>query len=687
MGKIIILDEITANKIAAGEVVERPASVVKEMVENSIDAGATNITVDIKNGGITQIKIIDNGSGIAPDDVQIAFERHSTSKIKSAFDLDNISTLGFRGEALASISSVSKVELISREKTMEQGMRVKVEGGRLVESVPKGCPVGTTFIIRDLFYNTPARYKFLKKDTTEANYILDIVNRIALARPDISFKFINKDKIMLHTPGNGDLKSTIFSIYGKDVANEILEVNYKDANITITGFVGKPEIARGTRNQQSLYLNKRYIKSKLVLKAVEEAYKTFLMKGKFPFYVLNMEINPMLVDINVHPTKMEVRFSNEQDIFRGVHNAVSNVLLDKSDYRVGQLPKKAVNPFEVKKEYVQNTFIKSSFQGNTPKISQDEELIEKMIQENIKQNRWVSEQKDEIINEKNSIIEEPIKKEAEKESLEIFDNTIEENVNINKLEVTTEAIAEQNELIPEKVEYVKEQDIKDNPVVESYNMVEEPTKEATEQIKIIEEEPEKITNNLLVDCIIIGQLFRTYILLQKDNEFYIIDQHAAHERVMYEKLKKRYKKNENMSQELISPIIVEMPAGDIKKILNGKEKLERLGFEIEEFGINTLIIRAVPAFGEEDNVKQYFLETVDSLILKDKEDDEVLDETLHNIACKSAIKAHKKMDTKEIYELLKQLDELENPFTCPHGRPTALKITKYEIEKMFKRIV
>ena len=659
MGKIVILDEITANKIAAGEVVERPASVVKEMVENSIDAGASNITVDIRDGGITQIKITDNGSGIAPDDVEIAFERHSTSKIRSAFDLDNISTLGFRGEALASISSVSKVELISREKNMEQGMCVKVEGGKLEQVKPIGCPIGTTFIVRDLFYNTPARYKFLKKDTTEASYILDIINRIALARPDISFKFINKGKVMLHTPGNGDLKSTIFSIYGKDVANQILPVDYQDKNIKITGFIGKPEIARGTRNQQSLYLNRRYIKSKLALKAVEEAYKTFLMKGKFPFYVLNMEINPVFVDINVHPTKMEVRFSNEQDVFRGVHNAVNNVLLNKSEYRTGQMPKNVTKINNDEPTYVQSTFIKNSFQNDKgyqekpQRVNQDEMLIEKMIRDTMEKSRWMPEKK-----EQNLVYHHEEKKEEEpkiEKKIERLEEVEEETANIVQHEEETK------EAIVEKGQEIKEE-------------------------QTIDDEP-KVNNNLLIDCIIIGQLFRTYILLQKDNEFYIIDQHAAHERIMFEKLKKKYKSNENMSQELVIPVLVEMQAQEMKEVLNNKDNLLKLGFNIEEFGHNTIIIRGVPAFGDEENIKQYFLETVDNLIFKNKVDDDTIDETLHNIACKSAIKAHKKMDNQEIHELLRELDKLENPFTCPHGRPTALKLTKYEIEKMFKRIV
>ncbi len=641
MGNIILLDEITANKIAAGEVVERPASVVKEMIENSIDAKATNITVEIENGGISKIKIIDNGTGIAVDDIEIAFERHSTSKIRSALDLDSISTLGFRGEALASISSVSKVDLVSKEKDKEQGMFVRVEGGRLIETRPIGCPTGTTFIVSELFYNTPARYKFLKKDTTEASYVLDIVNRVALAREDISFKFINKGKTVLHTPGNGDLKSTIFSIYGKDVSDNILEVDYEDEGIKIRGFIGKPEIARGTRNQQSLYLNRRYIKSKIVLRAVEEAYKTFLMKGKYPFYVLNIEIDPLLVDVNVHPSKMEVRFSDEQKIFRSIYNAVNGVLLNKSTYR--ELPK--IKREKETDKYVQSTFIGKSFDD---KINRDEKLIEEMIRENLEKNRVRFEK-----------TEDPKKNEDTKDYVDYESN---------KNENTKDYVNERQAKIEEQVIESKE---------------EQTTKLGDE---ILEEKDQYVTNNLLIDCIIIGQLFRTYILLQRGDDFYIIDQHAAHERVMFEKLRESYKKNENMTQELIEPIIIEMQTNEIKMILENQDKIKRIGFMVEEFGKNTLIIRGVPAFSDQENIKKYFLETVDKLILSDNDVDKV-DETLYNIACKSAIKAHKKMDIREIKELLSQLDRLKNPFTCPHGRPTAIKLTKYEIEKMFKRIV
>lgn len=690
MGDIVILDEITANKIAAGEVVERPASVVKEMVENSIDAGATSITVEISDGGITKIKITDNGSGIAADDVEIAFERHSTSKIRSANDLNSIKTLGFRGEALASISSVSKVELITRRKTDDCGRNVLVEGGKLLETKSVGCPVGTTFIVRDLFYNTPARYKFLKKDTTEANYIADIINRMALEREDIAFKYINKGKVILHTPGNGDLRSVIFSIYGRDVANNVLRLDDSHNGVHVSGFIGKPTIARGTRSWQSIYLNNRYIKSKLVAKAVEEAYATHLMKGKYPFYVMKIDIDAMLVDVNVHPTKMEVRFSNEQDIFKCVYRAVSSVLMDKSEYRDAVVPNKVIKN-SMSPKYVQSTFVENSFAKTSVRVDPDEKKIDDIINANIQKNRlnvinsnFIKRNNDmsgsDVSKNKSKMdLDDAVAKEYDsKEELDICEDLLQEG------EVVQENTAQKRFVGMLNEESVSSKDDSGLSNIEANNegnyMGMQPVQKEQKEHK------SEVRNNILVDCVIIGQLFRTYILLQKGNEFYMIDQHAAHERVMFERLRSRYINNENMTQNLLTPVVVEMQDSEVRTILANKEKIERLGFEVEEFGNGTLIIRGVPAFSDEDNIKQYFLDVVDKLIFKDRTEFDV-DETLYNIACKSAIKAHKKMDDKEIMELLKQLDGLENPFTCPHGRPTAIKMTKSDIEKMFKRIV
>ncbi|MBP5426348.1 MAG: DNA mismatch repair endonuclease MutL [Clostridiales bacterium] len=689
MGNIVILDEITANKIAAGEVVERPASVVKEMIENSIDAGATSVSVEIANGGISKIKITDNGKGIAVDDVEIAFERHSTSKIRSAKDLNSIATLGFRGEALASISSVSKVELTTREKTNERGMNVIVEGGTLIETRPVGCPAGTTFVVRDLFYNTPARYKFLKKDTTEANYISDIINRMALQREDISFKFISKGKIVLHTPGNGDLKSVIFSIYGKDVAQNVLPVEYSYNNVRVSGFIGKPNIARGTRSWQSLYLNNRYIKSKLVSKAVEEAYATYLMKGKYPFYVLKIEIDTALVDVNVHPAKMEVRFSNEQDVFRCVHRAVSSVLMDKGEYRDAVVPERLAQSSD-KPKYVQSTFIQQSFARTNTKVDPDEKNIDDMINARIKKNRMMMEKEDILgdsnktdknntVRALNDIRNLPEGKDQGKLFCDVAWNTIHEHMSQNTKTDILNKHLEVGISQDEKSDISPECDSKDITVKD---VLTEGSIEETNDVSTIGEK----SNNILVDCVVIGQLFRTYILLQKGDEFYMIDQHAAHERVMFEKLRERYKNNENMVQHLLTPVVVDMQATEVKMILENKDKIERLGFEVDEFGNDTIIIRGVPAFSDEENMRQYFLDVVDRLIFKNREDYDV-DETLYDIACKSAIKAHKRMDDKEIKELLRQLDALDNPFTCPHGRPTAIRMTKRDVEKMFKRIV
>lgn len=694
MGDIVILDELTANKIAAGEVVERPASVVKEMVENSIDAGATNITVEIADGGITKIKITDNGSGIAVDDVEMAFERHATSKIRSAKDLDSIRTLGFRGEALASISSVSKVELVTRKRENESGTRVVVCGGKLLETSTIGCPVGTTFIVSDLFYNTPARYKFLKKDTTEANYIADIINRMALERENIAFKYINKGKVMLHTPGNGDLRSVIFSVYGKDVASSVLEVESSYNGVLVSGFVGKPTIARGTRSWQSIYLNHRYIKSKLVAKAVEEAYATHLMKGKYPFYVLKIDVDTALVDVNVHPTKMEVRFSNEQDIFKCVYRAVSSVLMNKGEYRDAVVPDKVIKN-SISPKYVQSTFVQNSFAKTSMNVDPDEKKIDDIINATIQKNRLEVLNSDFVKRSNDSLNESDCDKNSDNESINDggIDDRYAGGVSVEHRNISDGyrygmAACDENTKRCSGVQEIGDVvcDVLNDSVSVGDEVVVKNREGCVDKQSEVEEHEEYQSDVSLVDCVILGQLFRTYILLQKDNEFYMIDQHAAHERVMFERLRSRYMSNESMTQHLLTPIIVEMQVSEIRSVLANKDKIERLGFEVDEFGNGTLIIRGVPAFSDEDNIKQYFLDVVDKLIFKDRTEIDI-DETLYNIACKSAIKAHKKMDDKEIVELLKQLDKLENPFTCPHGRPTAIKMTKSDVEKMFKRIV
>lgn len=654
MGKIIILDENTSNKIAAGEVIERPASVVKELVENSIDANADNVTVEIKNGGISFIKVMDNGSGMEEDDVEIAFERHATSKIRNANDLESITTLGFRGEALASIAAVSTVELTTRVRGKAHGTFIRIQGGSVKDVKQTGCPVGTTFVIRDLFYNTPARYKFLKKDSTEAGYVSDIISRIALGNPKVSFRFINNGSDVMHTPGNNDLLSTIFSVYGKEIAKGVSGINYSDNKFKITGYAGKPEIARANRNHQSIYINGRYIKSKVITSAVDEAYKTFLMKNKFPFIVLCMEINPLLVDINVHPTKMEVRFSDEQDVFRAVFHAVNNALLNKTEINSVQLAKPQMDSFKLNqfksadKSYSQQTL---DFRNNYVKENPNKKEPEKKAGNTETYN-------------KNSFI---IRNNFLKEENNIYDG--------NKAEFGDTVNPKKEFAEPDKVKLEE---------VECLAADLEDESECTEEIH----DTVKSRQRLFTDTRIIGQAFSTYILLQQGDDMLIIDQHAAHERIMYEGLRQKYLKNEPISQQLLSPLVVELTFQELKFLEEEKEFFEKIGFIYESFGNNSIIIRAVPVAGEGTSVKDTMLQVVDNVMtLKKSDRNDVWDEALYDIACKAAVKANRRLDEAEIKVILEKLEEMENPYNCPHGRPTVIKITKYEFEKLFKRIV
>lgn len=645
MGNIVILDENTSNKIAAGEVIERPASLVKELVENSIDAGANIISVEIRNGGISYIKITDNGCGIAEDDAVIAFERHATSKIRNSNDLDSINTLGFRGEALASIAAVASVELTSRVVNNTNGTYVKIQGGNVLEVKKTGCPVGTTFIIRELFYNTPARFKFLKKDSTEAGYISDVIERIALGNPHISIRLTANGSTVLHTPGNGDLLSVIYSIYGKETAKSCIEVSYEDEKVKIYGYAGKQEIARNNRNYQSLFVNTRYIKSKLISSAIDEAYKTILMKNKFPFIVLFTEINPMLVDVNVHPTKMEVRFSDEQGIFRSIYHAVNNALITGQDFR------EVVTP-EVKKE---------DFKMPENKYIKPVEYAQQSLENSKLQ---VAETAAAFETKKSSVISKPdIKKYSQPEG----NNSLREYLKESEKTDVKPAVQAVKEIVPQKVTTA------DNKVAEQavYKTVEEKDKSVSD----------------LTSARIVGQVFSTYIILQSGEEMLLIDQHAAHERITYEMLKEKYEKNESLAQYLLNPEVIELTYQEFKLVQDEKETLSKLGFTYEEFGSNSIILRSVPA-NDSGLIKEIFHKVLDEIFSRSNHEiSEKVDDVLYSIACKASVKANRKLDDAEVTSLVNQLSSLRNPFTCPHGRPTVLKLSKYELEKMFKRIV
>jgi DNA mismatch repair protein MutL len=692
------LDENTSNKIAAGEVVEKPASVIKELIENSIDAGATSISVDIKNGGISYIKVTDNGSGMDEDDVEIAFERHATSKIKRAEDLDSIITMGFRGEALASIAAVSSVELQTRTSSSTYGMYVHICGGVFKEVRQTGCPVGTTFIIKDLFFNTPARYKFLKKDSTEAGYISDTISRIALGNPDIAFRLTSGKTLLVHTPGNNDLKSAIFSIYGKEIINELLQVEYQDERFKVTGYVGKPEAARANRNYQSLYINKRYVKSKLVSYAVEQAYSSILMKNKFPFFVMNIELNPQLVDANVHPAKMDVRFADESYLSRAIYMAVSKALSSGSLFNPVSVSAKDRELFKFRnavpqKEYLQEQLMHSNHivdDDNTKEINPDQSH-----EQNIAKNKQpgVMYQENNIFKEKNKSDEikifnkalEPLARTDLNNSLKVSQSA---NINVDSPMTGQLTCSE-----PENEKY--ENSLKENHDISlkdvsagNITLCEPLNDSGREKGQDYVPEQNKNASLELTQMKYIGQAFSTYIILQNGEELVLVDQHAAHERILYEKLKNKFEQQENVTQLLLEPVVIALQAFEINIIKSREELINKIGFVFEDFGNNSIIIRGTPYLLEGYPPKDMFLEIADKLQETVKPISTPLaDEIIHTIACKAAIKANKKLDDKEVNQLLNELSKTGRRYTCPHGRPTIIRLTKYEIEKMFKRIV
>ncbi len=920
MGKIIVLDELTINKIAAGEVIERPASVIKEMVENSIDAEAKNISIEIKNGGISYIRVTDDGKGIDEDDLELSFERHATSKIRTAEDLNEIRSMGFRGEALASIAAIARVEMKTKTKEAEIGHRIVVEGGGLVEVEEVGCPCGTSITVENLFFNTPVRYKFLKKDYTETGYIEDVITRIALVHPEISFRLINAGKTIIQTTGDGDIKNVIYSIYGKDVASACLNVNYTYEGITITGVVGKPEIARSNRGNQIFFVNKRYIKDRILSNATEKAFKGMIPIGKFGFLVLNLDMAPSAVDVNVHPAKLEVRFQDEQTVFKAVYYAIQDTLLKaeliansetqitgklekskhddepKSDENhenteIPETKNSITNLFrKISKssnkdfEYGSNNVIESIFKSKEEKKQEEKELNEEFTIQTEKENDENSDQQTakEFDQESESQRVEELNQEANKENGKIVEfenkeevneykenlsnndtnnvvsdkneeyqptsmdiqkieqiiadlkrnkeeferktglsveqietppriksdtqNEVQENIETENVEAenseqvnleqenSTQENSVQNDegtenIIQEKTnqtetestmqnyetseikdkeesavqeETTAEDDNKeenenqiqaeedtDEPTTEVNfgisqdtasnirpgdiltNLVKERNKENLdnnfssndeeisekfndmyEQIfgkssttKKKEEDEERKTNaqdiltsNMSIfeddeqfeDKIpykFIGIAFKTYIILEIENELYILDQHAAHERIMYEKVKKNYYSDEDKdSQLMLLPDIITLTHKEMDILRENIDKFEKAGFVLEEFGDNTIKLTGVPNICLDLDTKELFLETLDEInTVARTAKQEIEERFIATIACKAAVKANMALTEDEVTSLLDQLLLLKNPFTCPHGRPTAIKLDKSDIEKKFAR--
>lgn len=608
MARIQLLDQKTIDNIAAGEVIERPASVVKELVENSIDAKANAITVEIKDGGMTLIRVTDNGCGIPKSEVKTAFLRHATSKIQTVEDLMTVSSLGFRGEALSSIGAVSQVELVTKTADGFSGISYKIFGGQEESFVEIGAPDGTTFLVKNLFYNTPARRKFLKSPATEAGYAEQIMTHMALSHPDISFKFIHNNKNKIYTSGNGNLKDIIYHIYGRDIAGALLPVCGKSESVSFQGFIGKPHISRGNRNYESYFINGRYIKSSIIYKAIEEAYKTFTMTHKYPFVCLDIRVDPQLLDVNVHPTKMEMRFRNGSEIYDLLVGEIREALLKKD----------LIPEVEVTKE-----------KPITPKVEV---------------------KKEELVAPKQKTPEpfEKVRRAQEKPQKSLYAGL---NYDVsNSMKHRTE-ISEQS--------------------------AEQMTLNET---SVLEEKAKP-------DRRVIGQLFRTYWLIEFEDQLFIMDQHAAHEKVNYEKMIRDFKNKEIYSQGLEPPMVITANMAEAETLTKYKVAFAQLGFGIEAFGGNEFCIREVPANLYGIGEKDIFIEMLDSLGNEMNGSIDIITDKIASMACKMSIKGNQKISFQEIERLLDELMELENPYQCPHGRPTIIKITKYEIEKKFKRIV
>ena len=743
MGNIVLLDDLTINKIAAGEVIERPASVVKELVENSIDAGATNINVEVKNGGISYIRITDNGKGIMPDDMEIAFERHATSKIRTADDLENVKSMGFRGEALASIAAIARVDMKSKTLDNETGYRVVVEGGNVIEKQEAGCPNGTTIVVENLFYNTPVRYKFLKKDFTEGGYIEDVITRIALIHPEIAIKLISSGRTIIQTSGNGELKDVIYNIYGKEISENVLDVNYEYDDIKVTGVIGKPSISRSNRANQLFFVNKRYIKDKTLTSSAEQGFKGMITVGKFGFLVLNLEINPQKVDVNVHPAKLEVRFEEEQKVFKAVYHAIKDTLLkndlvkdteketftNKIPSYTFNLENKEVEKSTEKTEEKESKglFAKLLHKNEEKQETEKPTMIEELYQTrklNLTPIQETTNNFDNIMEKmaqmKNSVEEyregiQAYKKEDEKES--VTENTIRVDVpneDMQETKIITEEMKQELAQVSKdentqviNVEEIRKSEDEAKETEEKFEdmytsvfgkaPIEEKTevKEDDEEYKMTEMEVATGENlsmfnkeeQTIPPYKFIGIAFSTYIIIELDKELYIIDQHAAHERIMYEKVKENYYKDgEKDSQLMLLPDIITLTHKEMDIAKENMEMFRKAGFMLEEFGENTIKLMGVPNICLELDTKELFLETLDEInTVARTARQEIEERFIATVACKAAVKAHMALTEQEVDSLMQKLLELPNPFTCPHGRPTAIKMNKNEIEKKFAR--
>jgi DNA mismatch repair protein MutL len=630
MPTIELLDEETIDKIAAGEVIERPASIVKELVENAIDAGATSITVEIKEGGISFIRVTDNGEGIPKDQIKKAFFRHATSKLRKVTDLETLHSLGFRGEALSSIAAVSQVELMTKTKDELVGNRYVIEGAAEKEFSEVGVPCGTTIIVRNIFFNTPARRKFLKTSLTEGGYISDVCEHLALSSPNIAFKFINAGQMKFNTSGDGDLKEVIYRIYGRDIAKELIPISRQMRGISMNGYLGKPVLNRSNRNFEKFFVNKRYIKSSLLSNAAELGYKQYLMQHKFPFFVIDIDVDTTALDVNVHPTKMEIKFNNEELI---------------------------------------SDFLESSIEGV---LRVNEMMPEVLLQETPKPVALASRERGpepfEVIRKSEEIKDEPLDDQP------LIEQTQVQNITEQKEQAVARLFGN-NEEIPTKLvsNVIKAQDVvyASDPI----------------QLNLFEEK--LISEDAMAKYRIVGQVFDTYWMFTYEDKLLIMDQHAAHEKVKYESILKRLKNREINSQELNPPIILTLSGNEKSMLEKFRESFEAIGYEIEDFGGGEIAIRTVPLDLYGLNEKEVFIEVLDELCTLGsvRAVPDVFNNRIATMACKAAVKGNTEMTQDEVWALLKELMTLENPYNCPHGRPTIITMTHYELDKKFKRIV
>ena len=649
---IQVLDQETINKIAAGEVIERPSSVVKELVENAIDAGATAVTIEIKDGGISFIRITDNGIGISKDDIPMAFLRHSTSKIKSIEDLMNVSSLGFRGEALSSIAAVSQVELITKTADDFTGSRYVIEGGNEISLEEVGAPDGTTFIVRNLFYNTPVRRKFLKTAATEAGYVNALIEHLSLSHPDISFRFINNNQNKLHTSGNMNLKDIIYGVYGRDITSNLMEISGKTQDVEITGFIGKPVICRGNRGYENYYINGRYIKSSIITKAIEEAYKGYIMPHNYPFTAIHFKINPSIMDGNIHPTKMELRFSKNEFVYRFVLETVKECLANRElaarvklpdPVKQQQFTKSPENIKQTEKSYVQENTDSKPYQA--PRIEPPRESFYNSTESSVKQ------------------------------------KTVNENQTTGFIKNITDYTKMPPTRLPEPFEIKRS----DEMIKEDKKIYEAEKKQEAEQLSIFD--TPLMSEKAKADYRIIGQLFETYWLIEYEDKFYMMDQHAAHEKILYERFMNHLKVKDMDTQMIMPPVIIELNMQQEDAYKRNKQAFSRLGFEIEEFGGNAYKVNGLPAGLPNINLKQMLIDMIDGLTDDNSTDLDIITERVATMSCKAAVKGNNKLSFEEAKELIEELMQAENPYNCPHGRPTLIVMSKYEVERKFKRIL